>query len=137
MVRMARAFSVAAGLGDLPWDPAWVEAQAKAFITRDDALALVAEGDAGAVVGMICAEVGMGRTAPYPVAQEWVLWIDPPSRDGRTWRALMGAYRAWADARGCVIVASSSVAARDVGALYRRIGMTPAEQTFFWINRGE
>lgn len=133
MVRMARDFMEESGL-QLPFDPAWAEAAAKAWIADTDKLALVLDLDG--VCGMLCAAHVPSPLAPVRVASEQVFWLDHSARGRAAMRhagALLRAYRDWAEAEGCRIMGMAALTGQRTGALYERHGFTAAETYYMRV----
>lgn len=133
MLRMARAFSEAHGFADLPFDPAWVEAQIKRWIAGDGGMALVVENIDGMPVAMLCADLGQGLTAPYPVAHLRVFWIDPAARGGATALRMGRAFMAWAHAADARVIGAAVPRWWSGAALFTRLGLAPGETHHVWI----
>lgn len=103
IVRMAQAFVEGTSYQQvLTVQPVLVGKLAQTLIQNPDALALIAEDEDGARVGML----GM-ITIPHPLsgerlAMEVVWWVDEHARGGGV--KLMKAAEAWARAQGCAAI---------------------------------
>lgn len=129
LARMAEAFHRAARPA-LPFDWATAARAARAFISHADGCALVLDRGRGPQ-GMLIAAVTPSLFGPGRIAVEAAFWIDPEARGGPGALRLLRAYRAWAETRDVTVIGMVSRDARTA-AMYRRLGMVPAETHWVW-----
>ncbi|WP_321832321.1 GNAT family N-acetyltransferase [Thalassovita sp.] len=112
----------------IPFDPAHVSMTICEFTSAPDRLALVLE-ISGRVSGFLFAGIYISPLAPVLVAQELAWWVDPGAR-GRSARAMIPAYEAWARSQGCNLISVAGRCDPRLARFYRANGYAPIEDHF-------
>lgn len=118
-----------------PYLPVHAEALYKRYVHDHDKLATMLHVN-GRVEGIFLACVGQLELAPtMTIATERLWWISEHARalgiGANVWRTILRTYQDWAERAGATIIQVTSYGGLEqhkrVGALYSRMGYSPAE----------
>ena len=98
-------------------------------IENEDALALVAEGRDGMLVGMLVLNVFEHPMSGERVASELVWWVDPSARGGRAAMRMLTFAEGWARDRGAAVL-QMIAPSRRVEEFYEATGYTAVERSY-------
>ena len=130
LVRLGSAFLRESPYGDLiPDDPAHLSALFARLIEHGDAALLVAQDDAGSVLGMIGLVIEPHVLSGARTCGELFWYVEAAARGTGAGLSLLDAAEAWAADNGADLLLMAAPNAR-VGALYERHGYAAVETMY-------
>ncbi len=127
ILRLAKQFLIASGVA-VPWDAAYAERTAKAYIADADKLCLV-HCVRGTVRGVLAAHEAIHPFSPVRYAMELLWWVEPDHRGMEVLR-MVDRYEDWARERICAFTGLAVLDDERVARFYRRRGYAPTEAHF-------